>query len=170
VTNFYPYQNPPVTFDYAAWVVEFPEFSEVSSAQAQGYFNRATLLCANDWCNPALQILPQLLNLLTAHVAWLNAPRDQLGNPAAAGQQAPAVVGRISTASEGSVSVGTEWSSGAGAGPTEAYYIQTKYGAEYWAASAPFRTFRYSALPTRVPSAIYPAGFGGFGFFGPFGR
>lgn len=162
--------NPPVTFDYSAFVAQFPEFSGLSAPQAAGYFATAMLYCSNDWCNPAFCILPQLLNLLTAHVAWLFAPRDALGNPASAGQTASQIVGRIDQASEGSVSVHADMGDVNSGGPSQAFFLQTKYGAAYWAASAPFRTFRYAARPTPVLDATYPAGLGGLGGpFGPFG-
>lgn len=130
----------------------FPEFAGLSDPQGQGYFNRACLICANSAANPMNTdgILATMLYLLTAHVAWLNCPRDASGNPAATGAPGSPLVGRVSSASEGSVSVQTEWNSG-DASSLEAYLTQTKYGAEYWAASAPYRTARYIARPTRVP-------------------
>lgn len=142
-----------VTFDYAAWVARYPEFANVSEPQALGYFDEAGLYCANDACNPALAVLPTLLNMLTAHIAWLNAPRDASGNPAASGQPASPLVGRISNASEGSVSVQTENQYDSG---TPQWYQQTRYGAAYWAATAQFRTARYSARPTVVAGPIFP--------------
>ena len=83
--------------------------------------------------------------MLTAHLAWLYAPRDANGNPASTGQIAPPLVGRISTASEGSVSVSTELTSSGS--PSEAFFSQTKYGLSFWQATAQFRTARYAARP-----------------------
>jgi Protein of unknown function (DUF4054) len=141
---------PAIVFNYGAWVAMFPEFAAVSQPMAQGYFNRASLFCANDTRNPAFcaGILPTLLDLATAHVAWLSAPRDANGNPASTGQPASSLVGRISNAAEGSVNVAVEWN-GSGS-PSESYFVQTKYGAEFWQASAQFKTARYSARPTVV--------------------
>lgn len=148
--------TPAVTFDYDAWVVRYPEFAAVPEALAQAYFDEAGLYCANDTCNPPFGtgILPTLLNMLTAHIAWLNAPRDPSGNPAGTGQPAPSIVGRISSATEGSVSVTAEFT--ASGGPSEAWYLQTKYGAAFWQATAQFRTMRYSARPTIVAGPVYP--------------
>ena len=148
--------TPAVAFVYADWIAEFPEFVAISSPMAQGYFNRASLFCANDNCNPAFPagILLQLLYLVTAHIAWINAPRDADGNPAATGEPGSPLVGRINSAAEGSVNVATEWT-GSGS-PSETYFTQTKYGAEFWQASAQFRTMRYSPRPILVAGAIFP--------------
>lgn len=147
-----------ITFDYSYWTAGYPEFAGCSPAQGQFWFDQAGLYCANVNCSPAFgtdgTVLKQLLYLLTSHIAWMNAPRDANGNPAATGQPASAIVGRISSASEGSVSVQAEWK-GSGS-PSEDWYTQTKYGAAYWAATAQFRTFRYGARPTIVAVGPWP--------------
>lgn len=145
-----------VTFNFATFTARYPEFAGLSSDQAQAYFDEAGLYCENNTCNPAFArgILPQLLNMLTAHIAWLNAPRDANGNPSSAGEPAAPLVGRINTASEGSVSVGAEWK-GSGS-PSEDWFTQTKYGAAYWQASSQFRTALYAPNPTLVAGAIFP--------------
>lgn len=146
--------SPAVTFDYKTWVARYPEFTGVPQELAQLYFNEAGLYCANESCNPAYpSILPTLLNQLTAHIAWLNAPRGANGQPAAAGQPASPLVGRINSASEGSVSVSVENSFEPG---TPQWFQQTKYGAAYWAATAQYRTMHYAAQPTFVGAAIFP--------------
>ena len=150
--------NPPVVFDYPTWVGQFPEFANCSSPQGQGWFNRATLLCA-DWptnpanCPPAM--LQTLLYLLTSHIGWLNAPRDLNGNPAATGLPASPIVGRINTASQGSVSVGADMGDANAGSPSQAWYEQSKYGSEYWAATAGFRTARYIGPPRRFFGQVY---------------
>lgn len=147
--------TPAVTFDYATWITRYPEFVNVAQPLAQEYFNEAGLYCANDTCNPAFCILSTLLNMLTAHIAWLNAPRDASGNPSSTGTlPAPAIVGRISNASEGSVSVAAEYESSGS--PSDAFFTQTKYGAAFWQATAQFRTMRYGARPTIVVDGIFP--------------
>lgn len=83
-----------------------------------------------------------LLNMLTAHIAALNSGVN--------GNAPSGLVGRISSASQGSVSVSADM------GPTtnsEAWYQQTKYGAAYWQATAPYRTAIY--VPGASPSG-YP--------------
>lgn len=153
--------TPPVVFDPAAFRLEFaPAFDGCSDPQLTGYFNRATLFCWNSVQSPAfcVGILPQLLNLATAHVAALNAPTGPDGAAASAGAPASPIVGRINSASEGSVSVGAEYNSSGS--PSEAWFTQTRYGAEYWQATAQFRTAIYMANPTVVPGT-QPL-FGGF--------
>lgn len=149
--------SPAVIFDYDAWVGRYPEFLAVAKPMAQAYFNEAGIYCANDSCSAAFGagVLPVLLNQLTAHIAWLNAPRGPNGMPAATGQPASPLVGRISSASEGSVSVSVENSFEPG---TPQWYQQTKYGAAYWAATAQFRTAQYAPQPIFVGAAIFPYG------------
>ena len=56
------------------------------------------------------------------------------------GEAASPLVGRINNATEGSVTVGTDM----GQVPfTAAWFLQTKYGAAFWQATAPFRTMQY---------------------------
>lgn len=148
----------PVTFDYDYWVAAYPEFAACSPAQGQSYFDRACAFFDNTICNPAVvvgeSVFRTLFYMLTSHIAWLSAPRDANGNPSATGVPASPLVGRLNSAGEGSVNVGVEWN-GSGS-PSEAWFIQTKYGAEFWAATAQFRTFRYSARPTIVATGIFP--------------
>lgn len=135
----------PVTFDYAAWVARYPEFASPGGAQpvdptlAALYFAEAGIYCANDGTSlvPTDALLTVYLNMLTAHIAALN-------TPAAGGAAASPLVGRVSTASEGSVSVSAENQYPAG---TVQWYQQTKYGSAYWAATAAWRTARYSPGP-----------------------
>ncbi len=152
-------QAPPVTFDFATWVVLYPEFAAVAPVQGQNWFNRACFLCGNETCNPVFNVpgmLESLLYLLTSHIAWLNAPRDQFGNPAAIGSPPSPIVGRINTATEGSVSVGADMGDANAGSPSQAWYMQTRYGAEYWAATAGVRTARYVAQPTIIPENYNP--------------
>ena len=143
---------PIVVFDPVAFTAAFPDFANCSGPQLQGYFDRATLMFANAGWTGALPQAPTLLNLLTAHIAWLNAPRDANDNPSSAGQPASPLVGRISNASEGSVSVQTENDYPPGSAQ---WFQQTKYGAIYWQMAAQFRTMHYAPRRPRggpVPS------------------
>lgn len=152
---------PAVAYDHATWVGGFPEFAAVTDAMGRNYFNRATFLCQNNSQNPTFGtpgMLESLLYLLTSHIAWLNAPRDALGNPAATGTPPPPIVGRINTASEGSVSVGADMGDATAGSPSQAWYMQTRYGAEYWAATAGVRTFRTVPAVARV-GAVPGAGY-----------
>lgn len=160
-----------VTFNYSNWIALFPELAGISSAQAQLYFNLGNTVFANDACNPAyigaccggedagLLQMTSLTDLVTAHIAWLMAPRDAQGRPSSTGP-APAqgIVGRVASASEGSVSVSAEWNSGGGGSPSEAWWIQTPYGALFWQATAVYRTMRYAANPVQVYTGTGPYG------------
>ena len=146
--------EPAVTFDYAAWIARYPEFSSVSSDLAQLYFDQAELYCRNRLCpirKPSTLLM--LLNMLTAHIAWLSAPRDASDNASTTGSSpSPNVVGQITSANEGSVSISTS----AIQNENAQWFAQSKYGFDFWQATAAFRTFRYFPRKTAVPSTIYP--------------
>lgn len=157
--------SPVVTFDFAYWTAGYSVFANLTQAQGQFYFDQAGLYCANTAQNPAYAIgadyLKQLLYMVTSHIAWLNAPRDANGNPAATGSPPSTLVGRIGSATEGSVSVSAEWK-GSGS-PSMEWWLQTQYGAAYWQATAQWRNFRYAARPTTAalcaPFPLYPSRF-----------
>lgn len=152
-----------VAFDYMAWAQRYPELSNVQQPQASACFDEAGLYFPNTTQNPAFErgTLLTLLNMVTAHIVWLTANRDADGNPSSTGTQpAPAMVGRVSQASEGSVSVTTDYGMSGAGGPSEAWFLQTRYGSAFWQATAGFRTMRYFARPTRVPTAIFPGRLG----------
>lgn len=132
------------TFDFATWVARYPEFADsVTPQAAQAYFDEATIYHRNDGRGPVSAIAVQrtLLNMLTAHIAKRYAA-------SAAGAPAPDLVGRVSNASEGSVSVQAEY---ADATPgTMAWFVQTKYGADYWQATTTYRTMHYRAPLSRA--------------------
>ena len=149
--------TPPVTFDPTGFVALYPEFAALTPTQLTAYFSEACLYCSNDVCNPAwgAGVLPQLLNMLTAHVAWLRAPTSG-GLPAAQGAAPSSLVGRITSATEGTVSVGTTADYPPGSAQ---WYTSTTYGAAYWAATAQFRTMRF----VRAPRRSYGYGYRGYG-------
>jgi hypothetical protein len=153
--------DPAVTFNPTTFKDAYPEFAACTTGQLTAWFTRASFLCGNEACNPVNAVtgmLESCLWLLTAHIGWLNAPRDANGNPAASGQPASPIVGRVNTASEGSVSVGADMGEATAGSPSQPWYMQTKYGAEYWAATAPVRTARYVAQPSLSPQPWYPGG------------
>jgi hypothetical protein len=157
----------PVAFDYAWFMRRYPELSEwVSPDVGQGYFDLATgfLAPGNSGPPPASAFwliwscgdrpqgmsvfidIPQrqlLLGLLTAHIAKLFAPIN--------GVPSPDFVGRLASASEGSVSTSFDFP---GVTPNSAWYMQTKYGAMYWAMTARYRSMRY--VPGRQVFREYP--------------
>lgn len=139
-----------VTFDYNTWRTRYPEFANVSEPLATLYFNEAALYHKNDGSGPVQESNTQLMlmNMVTAHVAKLNAPRRD-------GAEAPDIVGRITDASEGSVSASADY--GDTIGQQQAFFLQTKYGAAYWAATRAYRMARYKA-PRRRRFNIGPFG------------
>ncbi len=158
--------NGAVSFNYASWVASFPELAYISQPTAQGYWTLANLFVDNTpqppapaasqlpfvWaCSPFWNagpiitdttpggVLDTLLNLATAHIAALL-------SPASNGAAASSLVGRINSATTGSVTVSAEMRSPAG---TEAWWVQTKYGAMFWEAVAQYISFQYVPGPSR---------------------
>lgn len=133
-----------VVFDPAAFKLRYPEFSTVSDALLSDYFAEATIYLDNTDCSRVqdVDVRRMLLWMLVAHIAAINAGVN--------GEGASPLVGRINNATEGSVSVGTDM----GAVPfTATWFLQTKYGAAFWQATAPFRTMRY--VPGRSYEIAY---------------
>lgn len=128
-----------VIFNPTAFKTRYPEFAAVSNVLLQAYFDESTLYLSNSDTSP-VQDIPRrtlLLNMLTAHVAYIG---GALGNNG--GQALP--VGRTSSATEGSVSVSLEYMTPG----TQAWYVQTQYGAAFWQATLNLRRFRYRSRPT----------------------
>lgn len=72
------------------------------------------------------------------------------------------VVGRISDASEGDVSVSAQWEAPPNA--NQAYFVQTKYGAQYWTMTAKYRTAIFVPAPASAYDPLFGLGRGnGFG-------
>lgn len=133
-----------VAFDYVKWIARYPEFASVTQPVAQGYFDEASIYHANDGGGPirteAIQLA--LLNMVTAHLAKMNAVIN--------GEPASDLVGRVSNATEGSVSVQADM--GNVPAGSQAWWLQTKYGAGYWAATAAWRTANYRTPLVRAPA------------------
>lgn len=142
--------TPVVTFNAATWKAMFPQFDAVPDPVANGYFLRAGLLFTNSASNPAYRDgnMETLFYLLVSHIATLSAPAGAAGTT----PSGPQLVGRLTSASQGSVSVGAQWD-GSGS-PSEAWFLQTQFGAEFWQATAQYRTARYLARPTYVPGSF----------------
>jgi hypothetical protein len=138
----------PSVFNFANFTLRYPEFSTLSQALLQIYFNEAGFYCRNDGAGPVSDqtTLDTFMNMLTAHIAALNG--------GVSGQAASQLVGRINSAGEGSVRVSTEMKVDPGA----AWFMQTKYGAAYWQASLPYRLGGHFVRP-HCPEEF---GFGGF--------
>ena len=137
-----------VTFDFASWALRFPEFASLDPALAQLYFNEATAYHRNDGGGPVPTAALQTtyLNLLTAHIAKMNAT--------IAGIAPSGLVGRMSDAQEGSVRVAVEMPATMSA--AAAWFTQTTYGFAYWEQTKGYRTARYRARPQFVVGSRWP--------------
>lgn len=122
-------------FDYAAWVLRYPEFGAVSEQRAALFFAEAGLYLDNTDASPVQDANRRLLylNMLTAHIAALSGALEASGKP-------NGLVGRVSSASEGSVSVSVD--SGLVPG-TAAWFQQTNYGLAFWQATKTYRSAMY---------------------------
>lgn len=127
-----------VTFDPAAFKVRYPEFASVNNAVLSACFDEAGLYLLNTDRSPVQDVTRRamLLNMLTAHIAWIG------GKLSADGQPRP--VGRVSQAAEGSVSAGFEYLTPG----THAWFTQSQYGSAFWQATSSLRGFRYRPRPT----------------------
>ena len=132
---------PAVVFDPAAFKARYPEFAAVANPTLAACFDEAGLYLSNTDNSPVQNLTRRatLLNMLTAHVAYIG------GLLSADGMPRP--VGRVSQASEGSVSAALE-----GVPPTPgsgAWFQQSQYGAAFWQATSNLRGMRYIPCPTR---------------------
>ena len=139
-----------VVFNPTDFKAAFPEFSTIPDAVLNSNFSLAQLQlnnsCGSRVCDANLR--ETLLNLLVAHIT-------QLRNGTDAGT-ATGLVGRISYAMEGSVMATADMGSIV---LGQAYYMQTQWGATYWASTARFRTFRYVPAPVTCADedpGLYP--------------
>lgn len=152
-----------VSFSFGEFEAAYPEFAGIGSGPCAQAFSMATLQLAAGCGSRIVDAVQRqaLLYLLTAHITFLaNGTNDGSGNIV----PAPGIVGRIADATEGAVSVGAEMSSTVG--QSQAYYVQTKYGAQYWQATAQYRTGVYiPPHPLGLPGPFGPA-LGAFGLPG----
>lgn len=127
-----------VVFDVDRFKARYPEFATIQEATLDEYFIEATIYLNNTEASPVTDVSVRtvLLNMLVAHIAQLYSGAN--------GQGASSMVGQITGATEGSVSVSVANVAATG---TSAWFQQTKYGAAYWQATAPYRTLRYVVRP-----------------------
>lgn len=135
-----------VTFDPAVFKAAFPMFATVADAALTMNFGLSQLFLNNSCRSVVIDANTRqtLLNLLVAHITALF---QGINGAAPAG-----IVGRVSDATEGSVSVSAAFPEN----PNAAWFDQTPWGAMYWAATAPYRTFRY--IPPPAVCADFPGG------------
>lgn len=141
-----------VTFDWQAFSALYPEFSAVGQVSAAAMFGKATTLYLDNTDDSPVTDLnerEQLLFLLVAHLCSLRG----------LGSGKDGLVGRITSASQGSVSVSVDNS---GSNDASWWYLQTPYGADYWQATAPYRSMEYvPAVHLRVIRGIITGDTGG---------
>jgi hypothetical protein len=77
------------------------------------------------------------------------------------------IVGRINQAAEGDVSVSSEWAAPPNA--NQAYFVQTKYGAQYWTMTARYRTAIFVPAPADAYDPLAGYGIPPWGPGGPRG-
>lgn len=125
-------------FDPVSFKARYPEFAAVSDATLNLCFTESGLYLSNTNDSPVQNLTRRtmLLNMLTAHIAYLGGKLNIDGMPRP--------VGRINQADEGSVSVGFEYLIPG----THAWFTQTQYGAAYWQATSSLRGFQYRDRPT----------------------
>lgn len=134
-----------VTFDEAAFLVRFPQFSAYAAANPgmlQIVFNEVTALYINNTANSYVRDTGErsiLINYAIAHILQLGGAASPGGVGSTASQ-----VGRVSSATEGSVSASLDMGSGSN---NADWWLQSQYGASYWNATAKYRSFRYARAP-----------------------
>ena len=132
-------------FNPAAFVGRYPEFAAAYSANPALFasmFSEAGLYLNNTDCSVVQDVTLRsvLLNMVTAHIAFLS------GLLTADGQPRP--VGRVSAANEGAVGATFDFTPATpGSG---AWFAQSQYGAAFWQATTCYRGMKYFANPTRV--------------------
>jgi hypothetical protein len=127
-----------VVFVPSAFKAAYTSFATVADAALTLSFQLATLQLNNTCKSRVYDVTERetLLNLLVAHITAMKDGEN--GNPPSG------IVGQVNQATEGSVSVG------ATVGPMvkgQAYYMQTQWGAMYWAATAKYRRGFYIPAP-----------------------
>lgn len=154
-----------VQFSATEFNALYPEFAGLNPTVQQNSFGDASLLLSNS-CGSYIQdavVRMSLLYTLTAHCLLIDrGTNDGNGNITLP----QGIVGRIANATEGSVSVASEYNNDVT--QSEAYFIQTKYGAKFWQQTAWVRTMHYVGPPTSGPNGPgfpFQDGFAG-GFFG----
>lgn len=150
----------PVVFNYPLWAARYPEFSDtVGEDLAQIFFSEAELYLDNTASSKVADNAPAgrralLLNMLVAHVAALSVGTN--GSPVSP------FIGRITQATQGTVSVTADMGPISG---SQAWFMQTKYGANYWQATASLRQGGRYKSPRGPYLGVSRIGYGYWGRF-----
>ena len=132
-------------FNPVLFIARYPEFTAAYNANPALFaamFAEAGLYLNNTDCSIVQNVTLRgvLLNMLTAHIAFLG------GVLTADGQPRP--VGRVSAANEGAVGASFDYTPATpGSGP---WFAQSQYGAAFWQATTTLRGARYFPQPTKV--------------------
>lgn len=145
-----------VTFDALTFLGRYPEFTALNTSNAAALpacFAEAILYLDNSLASRVSQIEQRqpLLYMLTAHIAALYFGVN--------GQNPSQTVGRVDSATEGSVSVSLDMGN---VTFNAAWFLQTKYGASYWQATAKWRQMRFIPGYSTNPPNVRPPWGGGF--------
>jgi hypothetical protein len=135
-----------VQFSYSAWATAFPQFATLKPDQIVNIvLPIAQIYHRNDGGGPVTTAATQtaLLNLMVAHIAQILFGAN--------GAAPSSIVGRISSATEGSVSVTSEFP----ITQNSAFFLQTPFGAAWWAATAAYRTMQYRSPQPNVLARGY---------------
>lgn len=130
-----------VVFDAARFVQRYPVFTPYNTANPGGlqmFFDDAGMYLNNTDCSSVSDVTQRerLLWMVTGHLAQLGGVLAPGGVGSVGGQ-----VGRVADATEGSVHVRLDMGATTG---VVAFWNQTQFGAQYWAATKRYRSFRYS--------------------------
>jgi hypothetical protein len=136
------------TWNPTLFFARYPEFPMSKSAQLGAIFaSDAGLYLNNTDCSIVqdITVRTNLLNMLTAHIAFLG------GALSADGQTRP--VGQVLSAAEGSVNA--SFANITPAGGSAAWFNQSQYGAAFWQATSSLRGMRFVPGPPPVLNGIY---------------
>jgi Protein of unknown function (DUF4054) len=125
-------------FNATIFKARYAEFAAVDNAFLGTCFDEAGEYLSNTDTSPVQDITrrTRLLNMLTAHIACLSG--------ALSVNVSALPVGRTSQAAEGSVSASFEYMQPG----TQAWFVQTQYGAAFYQATSSLRGFRYAVSRT----------------------
>lgn len=127
-------------FNSVLFKARYPEFAAISNDVLAAMFAEAGLYLNNTDCSIVQDVTRRgvLLNMLTAHIAFI-------GGLLNADSQ-PRPVGRVSAATEGSVSATFDFTPATpGSGP---WFAMSQYGSAFWQATSDLRSARYIPCPT----------------------
>ena len=133
------------SFNPVSFLGRYPEFAAAYTANPTLFasmFAEAGLYLNNTDCSIVqdINLRGVLLNMITAHIAFLS------GILTADGQPRP--VGRVSAANEGAVGATFDFTPATPG--TGAWFQQSQYGSAFWEATTGYRGMKYFANPTRV--------------------